>query len=69
MLQAKEHKEEFHSDTNLERLLLLRKAVSECLHTFFTTSEIPVVLLVVVSLTVWWGFFSLFLYSSFFLFF
>lgn len=39
-----------------ERLLLLRKAVAQCFHMFFTTSEIPVVLLVVVSLTVWWVF-------------
>lgn len=51
-----------------ERLLLLRKAVSQCFHMFFTTSEIPVGLLVVVSLTVWWFFFSLSLYSySFFI--
>lgn len=45
-----------------ERLLLLRKAVSQCFHMFFTTSEIPVGLLVVVSLTVWWFFFFLSLF-------
>lgn len=50
-----------------ERLLLLRKAVSQCFRMFFTTSEISVILLVVVSLTVWLVFFlSL---SLFFLFF
>ena len=37
-----------------ERLLLLRKTVSKCFGMFFTISEISVVLLVVVSLSVWW---------------
>lgn len=42
---------------------LLRQAVSQCFHVFFTASEIPVVLLGVVSLIMWLVFFlSLFFF-------